>query len=42
MEGKLRRRTTGEAANPFVDPGACRTYAAKALEGLEKRIAEER
>ncbi len=42
MEGKLRRRAAGESANPFVDPGACRAYAAKALEGLEKRIAEER
>jgi metallo-beta-lactamase class B len=29
-------------ANPFVDSTACRRYAATALEGLERRLAEER
>jgi metallo-beta-lactamase class B len=42
MDGKLHRVAEGARENPFVDASGCRTYAKAALEGLEKRIAEER
>jgi metallo-beta-lactamase class B len=42
MDAKLQRKAAGASENPFVDASACRTYAAKAREGLEKRIVEER
>jgi metallo-beta-lactamase class B len=40
--GKLDRRAKNPGSNPFIDPQACRTYAAKAAQGLDRRIAEER
>jgi metallo-beta-lactamase class B len=42
MSDKLQRKADGATDNPFVDAGACRVYAAQALAGLEKRVAEER
>lgn len=41
MEDKLRRRREQPGSEPFVDPGACRTYAADAAKRLDQRIAEE-
>ncbi len=41
MEDKLKRRAEQPGANPFVDPTACRTYAADAAKRLDQRIAEE-
>lgn len=40
--GKVARLKTGAAGNPFVEPNACRTYAAAARKRLEERIAGER
>jgi metallo-beta-lactamase class B len=42
LDGKLRRRTQGTGSDPFVDPGACRAYAAAAATRLDQRVAEER
>jgi metallo-beta-lactamase class B len=41
VEGKLRRRQKEPGSEPFVDSGACRGYAAGALQRLDQRIAEE-
>lgn len=39
---KTRRLAAGAAENPFIEPNACRTYAAAARKRLERRIADER
>jgi metallo-beta-lactamase class B len=39
---KRTRLKADPAANPFIDPNACRTYAAAARKRLEQRIADER
>ena len=41
MEDKLKRRREQPDSEPFVDPTACRAYAADAARRLEQRIAEE-
>jgi len=41
MDEKLRRRRASPGSDPFVDPAACRTYAAEFAKVLEQRIAEE-
>jgi metallo-beta-lactamase class B len=41
MEDKLKRRQQQPGSEPFVDPQACRTYAADASKRLDERIAEE-
>jgi len=41
MEDKLRRRREQPGSEPFVDPTACRAYAADAARRLDERIAEE-
>jgi metallo-beta-lactamase class B len=42
MEEKLVRRREQPGSEPFVDPTACRNYAADAMKRLDERIAEER
>jgi metallo-beta-lactamase class B len=42
LDEKLRRREQDPAHNPFVDPQACRAYAADAAARLDRRVAEER
>lgn len=42
MDRKLQLRASGAPDNPFVDPQACRTYAANASQTLDRRLAEER
>lgn len=42
MEDKLKRRRERPASEPFVDPGACRAYAAEAAKRLDQRVADER
>lgn len=40
---RLTQQTPGETnENPFIDPGACRAYAAAASKALDRRIAKER
>lgn len=41
MTSKLERRRAG-APDAFVDPAACRAYAAAAATALDKRVADER
>lgn len=41
MEGKLAKRRAHPETNPFIDPGACRVYAAHAASRLDKRLAAE-
>jgi metallo-beta-lactamase class B len=42
LDGKLRRRAEQpNGPNPFIDPGACRAFAARMSQGLDARIAEE-
>jgi metallo-beta-lactamase class B len=41
MEDKLRRRREQPGSESFVDPTACRAYAADAARRLDERIAEE-
>lgn len=41
LDRKLAKRKANPGTNPFIDPDACRVYAAHASEGFEKRIAEE-
>lgn len=41
LSGKLQRRTAAPNENPFIDPQACRTYAAAAARSLNRRIEEE-
>ena len=42
LAGKAARLDAGATANPFVEPNACRTYAAAARKRLEQRLAGER
>jgi metallo-beta-lactamase class B len=42
LKSKLQMRQDQPEANPFIDPQACKAYATKARQRLEKRIAEER
>jgi metallo-beta-lactamase class B len=44
IDTKLKRRaeSKGGGTDPFIDPHACRAYAANAMTGLEARLAEER
>ncbi len=42
VDDKLEKRKQGAAENPFIDPGACKAYAAGGLAGLERRLNEER
>jgi metallo-beta-lactamase class B len=39
---KARRLRAGEEPNPFLDPGACRTYAEEAERAFDRRIADEK
>jgi metallo-beta-lactamase class B len=41
MADKLRRWRDSPGSEPFVDPGACRSYASDAERRLDQRIAEE-
>jgi metallo-beta-lactamase class B len=41
LEEKLRRRQEQPGSEPFVDPSACRVYAADAAKRLDERVAEE-
>jgi metallo-beta-lactamase class B len=41
IDDKLRRRREQPGSEPFVDPTACRTYAADAAKRLDQRIADE-
>lgn len=42
LDEKLARLKTDPATNPFIDPGACRAFAAAAKKRLEQRLAEEK
>lgn len=42
LDEKLHRREQEPGRNPFVDPGACRAYAADAAQRLARRVTEER
>jgi metallo-beta-lactamase class B len=42
LEEKLKRRREQPGSEPFVDPTACRTYAADAGKRLDQRIEEEK
>lgn len=42
LKGKLARREAQPSVNPFIDPTACRTYAAGARQRLEQRVRDER
>ena len=39
--GKLKKRAAKPAADPFIDPQACRALAANAMKALDARVAEE-
>jgi len=41
MDEKRRARASRPASDPFIDPKACRTYAAHAADLLEARVREE-
>jgi metallo-beta-lactamase class B len=41
LDGKLAARAKRPATNPFIDPDACRAYAAAARKRLAERVAEE-
>jgi metallo-beta-lactamase class B len=41
IEEKLRRLKEQPGSAPFVDPGACRSYAADARKRLDERVADE-
>ena len=41
MEDKLKRQREQPGSEPFVDPKACRTYAADAAKRLAQRVADE-
>ncbi len=42
LDGRLKRRAEHpDGPNPFVDPGACRAYAARMADGLNARLDEE-
>lgn len=42
LAGKLRRLHEQPDSSPFVDPQACRTYAADAARRLDERVASEK
>ncbi|MBC8028454.1 MAG: subclass B3 metallo-beta-lactamase [Steroidobacteraceae bacterium] len=42
MSAKLEKLKSSPAVNPFIDPAACRNYAAAAKQRLDKRVLEER
>jgi metallo-beta-lactamase class B len=42
LDRKIGLRNSGASGNPFVDPQACRAYAANASRSLDRRLAEER
>jgi metallo-beta-lactamase class B len=42
LDGKLQRRGTKPAVDPFIDSQACRAYAATASRRLDERVAGER
>lgn len=42
LAGKLKQRAAKPAADPFIDPQACRVLAANAMKALDARVAEER
>ena len=42
LDEKLARLKKDPATNPFIDPGACRAFAAAAKKRLEQRLAEEK
>jgi metallo-beta-lactamase class B len=42
MDHKLAARAQAPASDPFIDPGACRVYAANAREALERRLLQEK
>ena len=41
LAGKLKKRAAKPAADPFIDPQACRALAANAMKALDARVAEE-
>jgi metallo-beta-lactamase class B len=41
MQDKLKRQREQPGSEPFVDPKACRAYAAEATKRLDQRIADE-
>jgi len=41
VDAKLASRAAGAKVNPFIDPNACKAYAAGARERLAKRVKEE-
>lgn len=41
MEDKLKRLREQPTSEPFIDPAACRTYAADAAKRLDQRVEEE-
>jgi len=41
MGAKLKALEAGATPNPFIDPGACRAYAARAAGLLDARLAKE-
>ena len=42
LDEKLARLRNDPSTNPFIDPGACRAFAAAAKKRLEERLAEEK
>jgi metallo-beta-lactamase class B len=42
MPAKLEKLKASPAVNPFIDPSACKAYAAAAQQRLDKRVREER
>lgn len=42
MTTKLKALEAGATPNPFIDPGACRAYAARAASLLDARLAKEK
>lgn len=41
LAGKLKKRAAQPPVDPFIDPQACRAYAANAMKALDARVAEE-
>lgn len=42
LDGKLERRAAGATPDPFIDPQACKAYAAGAAKRFDTRLAEEK
>jgi metallo-beta-lactamase class B len=42
LSARLAARTGGSNPDAFIDPGACRAYAGRAMRGLDERVARER